>query len=122
MTALQFQRALQKQDVWSANSDGVSFVNTFESQSGPGFHGRTGYMASWRPDHLNRLAIKVIGSPFKTIENAEEACNAMLEHLNDGDLELKRAWRKGAADWRHIQLPPNRASDLDHAAGPNGPY
>jgi hypothetical protein len=59
MTALQFQRALQKQDVWSANSDGISFVITFESQSGPGFHGRTGYMASWRPDHLNRLAIKV---------------------------------------------------------------
>jgi hypothetical protein len=46
----------------------------------------------------------------------------MLEHLNDGDLELKRPWRKGAADWRHIQLPPNGASDLDHAAGPNGPY
>jgi hypothetical protein len=85
MTAVQFQRALQELDVWSAKSDGISFVITFENPSGPGFHGRTGSMASRRPDHLNRLAIKVIGSPFKTIENAEEACNAMLRHLNDGD-------------------------------------
>jgi hypothetical protein len=83
MSALQFQRALQKLDAWSANSDGISFVITFESQSDSGFHGRTGYLASWRPDHLNRLAIKVIGSPFKTFENAEEACNAMLRHLNE---------------------------------------
>jgi hypothetical protein len=84
MTALTFQRTLRELDVWSAHSDGFSFVITSESQSGSGFHGRTGYLASWRPDHLNRLAIKVVGSPFKTFENAEEACNAMLRHLNDG--------------------------------------
>ena len=111
MTALQFQRALQKQDVWSANSDGISFVITFESQSGPGFHGRTGYMASWRPDPSEQACYQ------GPIENAEEACNAMLEHLNDGDLELKRPWRKDAADRRHIQLPPTGLR-LDHAAGP----
>jgi hypothetical protein len=84
MTALQFQRTPKELDAWSANSDGFSFEITFEGQSGPGFHGRTGYLASWRPDHLNRLAIKVVGSPFKTFENAEQACNAMLSHLNDG--------------------------------------
>ena len=84
MTALQFQRTLKELDVWSANSDGFSFMITSESQSDPGFRGRAGYLASWRPDHLNRLAIKVVGSPFKTFENAEEACNTMLSHLNDG--------------------------------------
>ena len=84
MTALKFRRTPKELDVWSANSDGFSFVITCESQSGPGFHGHAGYLASWRPDHLNRLAIKVIGSPFKTFENAEQACNAMLSHLSDG--------------------------------------
>jgi hypothetical protein len=90
MTALQFQRTLNELDAWSANSDGFSFLITFESQSGPGFHGRTGYLASWRPDHLNRLAIKVVGSPFKTFENAEEACNAMLSYLTTASIAETR--------------------------------
>jgi len=84
MTALQFQRTPRELDVWSANSDGFSFVISFERQPDLGFQGRTGYLASWRPDHLSRLAIKVVGSPFNTFENAEEACNAMLKHLSDG--------------------------------------
>lgn len=83
MTALQFHRALQGLDVWSASSNGISFVITYESQTGPGFQGRVGFLASWRPDHSNRMAIKIIGSPFKTFAKAEEACNDMLRHLND---------------------------------------
>ncbi len=85
MTPLQFHRALEEMNVWSASSDGFSFVISFESPTGPGFHGRTGYLASWRPIYVGLGAIKVIGSPFESLENAEEACNAMLKHLKDGD-------------------------------------
>ncbi|XIA62831.1 hypothetical protein ACFIOY_25860 [Bradyrhizobium sp. TZ2] len=87
MTPLQFHRALEHMDVWSASSDGFSFVISYESPTGPGFHGRAGYLASWRPLHLNSLAIKISGSPFETFAKAEEACNAMLDVLikqNDG--------------------------------------
>ena len=82
MTPLQFHRALEHMDVWSASSDGFSFVISYESPSGPGFHGRTGYLASWRALQLNSLAIKIGGSPFDTFAKAEEACNAMLDVLN----------------------------------------
>lgn len=82
---LQFHRALQGLDVWSATSDGRSFVISYESPTGPGFHGDPGYLASWRPLQPNSVAIKIGGSPFETFANAEEACNAMLEDLNEKD-------------------------------------
>ena len=50
--------------VWNATSDGFSFVISFASRTG--FHGNPGFVASWRPIHQNRSAVKVIGSPFKT--------------------------------------------------------
>ena len=81
MPALQFHRSAEELDVWSASSGGLSFVITYESPTGPGFHGRPGYLASWRPLQHGSGAIKVIGSPFKTFADAEDACNAMLEHL-----------------------------------------
>jgi hypothetical protein len=85
MTSLQFHRAVEHMDVWSATSDGFSFVISHESPTGPGFHGRIGYLASWRGLHSNSLAIKIGGSPFGTFAEAEEACNAMLDVLkNDG--------------------------------------
>ncbi len=62
-------------------SGGFSFVISYESRSGPGFHGHTGFVASWRPIHQNTGAIKIGGSPFKTLAEAEEACKAMLGHL-----------------------------------------
>jgi hypothetical protein len=37
--------------------------------------------ASWRPLYLGTRAIKIIGSPFKTFESAEAACNEMLNHM-----------------------------------------
>ncbi|HWX30262.1 MAG TPA: hypothetical protein VNZ53_22835 [Steroidobacteraceae bacterium] len=67
--------------IWKANSNGFSFVISYESRSGPGFHGRTGFVASWRPIDQNRSAIRVGGSPFETRAEAEEACEAMLGHL-----------------------------------------
>jgi hypothetical protein len=68
-------------EIWNASSNGFSFVISYESRSGPGFHGDTGFVASWRPIHQNRGAIRIGGSPFKMLTEAEEACKAMLGHL-----------------------------------------
>lgn len=68
-------------NLWLANSDGFSFVISFASTTGPGFHGRPGYVASWRANSDSSGAIKVSGSPFKTYDDAEKACNRVLEHL-----------------------------------------
>ncbi|MCP3462638.1 hypothetical protein NLN62_20395 [Bradyrhizobium sp. CCGUVB23] len=75
--ALQFYRGIEHLEIWSASSDGFSFVMIYESPTGPGFHGSLDYVASWRPLYQSRGAI----SPFKTFVDAEEACNAMLIHL-----------------------------------------
>ena len=80
--ALEFSRIVspvEDMDIWNASSNGFSFVISYESRSGPGFHGRTGFVASWRPIDRNRCAIKVGGSPFQTRVEAEEACKAMLQ-------------------------------------------
>jgi hypothetical protein len=89
--ALQFSRVVspvEDMEVWNASSDGFSFVISYENSSGPGFHGRSiskpqtyGFVASWRPIHQNRCAVRVIGSPFKMRAEAEEACKVMLGYL-----------------------------------------
>ena len=79
---LRFQRAIVEMEIWSANSDGYSFaISFFKTFTGPGFHGRPGYVASWRPLTGGRGAIRIIGSPFKSFEEAEVACDAMLINL-----------------------------------------
>ncbi|WP_084029634.1 hypothetical protein [Bradyrhizobium sp. LMTR 3] len=82
--ALHFSRvapAIEELEIWSASERGFSFVISNENTSGPGLHGRPGFVASWRPISLNRHAIKVGGSPFKTFAEAEKACEAILAHL-----------------------------------------
>ena len=82
--ALHFNRvgpATADLEIWSASERGFSFVVSHESSSGPGLRGRSGFVASWRPILINRPAIRVGGSPFKTFADAEHACEAMLEHL-----------------------------------------
>jgi hypothetical protein len=82
--AMEFTRVaspVEDMEIWNASSGGFSFVISYESRSGPGFHGHTGFVASWRPIHQNKRAIRIGGSPFKTLAEAEEACNAMLGHL-----------------------------------------
>jgi hypothetical protein len=67
---MQFTRVVglvEDLEIWNASSGGFSFVITF--------------VASWRPIHQSSRAIKVGGSPFETLTEAEEACKAMLEHL-----------------------------------------
>ena len=83
--AMEFTRVVspvEDMEVWNASSNGFSFVISYETRSGPGFHGRTGFVASWRPIDQNRSANRVGGSPFKTLAEAEEACNAMVGFLN----------------------------------------
>jgi hypothetical protein len=62
---LQFHRAVEQMEIWSATSDGYTFVISFESFTGPGFHGRPGYVASWRPIYQGRGAIRITGCPSK---------------------------------------------------------
>ncbi|MCP3392124.1 hypothetical protein NLM27_25390 [Bradyrhizobium sp. CCGB12] len=78
---LQFHRAVEHLEVWSATGRSFSFVITYATPTGPGFHGRSGYVASWRPLGDSRGAIKIGGSPFRTFATAEGACNRMLEYL-----------------------------------------
>ena len=81
---MQFSRVItpvEEIQIWTATSCGFSFVISYESRSGPGFHGNPGFLASWRPIYRNTPAIKVIGSPFKTMTDAEQACEVMLGYL-----------------------------------------
>ena len=68
--ALTFNRAAQGVEIWSAISDGFSFVISHATRNGPGFHGHPGYVASWRQLHRGNGAIKIGGSPFKTFAEA----------------------------------------------------
>jgi hypothetical protein len=84
--AMEFTRVInpvEDMEIWSASSGGFSFVVSYENHSGPGLHGHPGFVASWRPIDRNRSAIKIGGSPFKTLAEAEKACEAMLEYLTD---------------------------------------
>ena len=90
---MQFSRVIlpvEDIQIWNASSDGFSFVISYESRSGPGLQGNAGFVASWRPVHQNRSAVKVIGSPFKSLTAAEQACEVMLEHLISDSPSLRR--------------------------------
>jgi len=81
---MQFSRVIlpvEEIQIWNASSDDFSFVISYESRSDPGLKGNPGFVASWRPLYQNRFAVKVIGSPFKTLTAAEQACEVMLGHL-----------------------------------------
>ena len=82
--SLQFHQAVENMDVWSASSADISFVITFASPTGPGFHGRRGFLASWRPLYSSKGAVEVTGSPVETFAEAERACNTKLEELEAG--------------------------------------
>jgi hypothetical protein len=65
--ALNFSRiapATEELEIWIASERGFSFVISNESSSGPGLHGRPGFVASWRPINLNRTAVRIGGSPL----------------------------------------------------------
>jgi hypothetical protein len=82
-TVMEFTRVAgpEQMEVWNASSDAVSFVISYGSRNGPGLHGETGFAVSWRPIDENRPAVGVGGSPFRTLAEAKEACNAMASVL-----------------------------------------
>jgi len=46
---MEFTRVIspvEDMEIWSGSSDGFSFVISYASRSGPGFRGRTGFVAS----------------------------------------------------------------------------
>ena len=91
---MQFSRVITPVEdiqIWNASSSGFSFVISYESRSGPGLQGIPGFAASWRPIYQNRSAVKVIGSPFKTFDAAEQACEIMLGHLISDNPSSRRA-------------------------------
>jgi hypothetical protein len=96
---MQFSRVVtpvEEIKIWNANSNGFSFVISYESRSGPGLQGNPGFLASWRPVYQNRRAIKVFGSPFKTMTEAEQACEVMLGYLiSDSPPSRPAAWTDG---------------------------
>jgi hypothetical protein len=81
---MQFSRVITPVEdiqIWNASSNGYSFVISYERRGGPGLQGNTGFLASWRPLYQTRPAVKIIGSPFKTLAAAEQACEVMLGYL-----------------------------------------
>jgi hypothetical protein len=93
---VQFSRVITPVEdiqIWNASSNGFSFVTSYESRTGPGLQGNPGFLASWRPMHQNRSAVKVIGSPFKSFTAAEQACEDVLRHLiSDSPSSRRPAW------------------------------
>ena len=91
---MQFSRVMtpvEDVEIWRASSNDFSFVISYASPSGPGLRGNIGFVASWRPIHENRSAVKVIGSPFKTFTAAEQACQDTLGHLINDSPSSRRA-------------------------------
>jgi hypothetical protein len=101
---MQFSRVItpvESIQIWNASSDGFSFVISYESRGGSGLQGATGFVASWRPIYQNRTAVKVTGSPFKTIAAAEQACEEILGYLiNDCPSALQASWTDRTVPFR----------------------
>jgi hypothetical protein len=73
---------LRDLEVWRAESSEYSFAISRASRNGPGLHDKPGFIASWRSRYNNRPAITVVGSPFATLAEAEQACQFMLGYLS----------------------------------------
>jgi hypothetical protein len=84
--ALQFHRAVEDMEIWSGSSDGFSFVITFESLAGPGFHGRPGYVASFRPLYQSSGAVRIGGSPLEPLGIFFLFFSAAKYSASDGNL------------------------------------
>jgi hypothetical protein len=93
---MQFSRVItpiEDIQIWNASSDGFSFVISYASRGGAGLQGNPGFVASWRPIYQNHFAVKVIGSPFKTLGAAEQACQDVLGYLTtDNPSSRPAAW------------------------------
>ena len=55
---MQFTRVIspvEDMEIWNASSDGFSFVISYESSSGPGFHGHTGFVSVVASDRSEQV-------------------------------------------------------------------
>ena len=110
---MQFSRVItpvEEIQIWNTSSNGFSFVISYESRSGPGLQGKPGFVASWRPIYQNRSAVKVIGSPFKTLIAAEQACEAMLGYLVSDSPSSQPGLLFPVEIWPHISAALAAAS------------
>jgi hypothetical protein len=73
---------LSDMEMWQASSSEYCFAISHEVQQESEVHGRPAFVASWRSRYNNKPAITVIGSPFATLADAKQACEAMLMHLS----------------------------------------
>jgi hypothetical protein len=94
--------AAEKLEIWSASECGFSFVISNESRDGPGLHGKPGFVASWRPIHINKSAIRVGGSPCKTFAEAEGGPRTTVPDDTPG-LTTRVAHQNGLRIARHAK-------------------
>jgi hypothetical protein len=69
-------------EMWQATSTEYSFAITHEIGQQSGAHGKPTFVASWRSRYNIKPAIAVIGSPFATLAEAKQACEAIFVHLS----------------------------------------
>ena len=102
---LQLHRAVETMEIWSASSGEYLFVISFENPVGPGFHGPTGYVASWRAAYIGRSAIRITGTPFKAFDETEAACDRVRPFTPLPDLPWPApASRSSSARYSSISL------------------
>jgi hypothetical protein len=81
---MQFTRVggpVEDLEIWSASSGGFSFVITYESRSGPGFHGRTGFLHDSTFDRKSTAAILIEAQRGDNEKAAELAGRLRLASL-----------------------------------------
>jgi len=79
--SLQFHRAVEDMEIWSATGDGFSFVITYETLPVPAFMDAS---PMWRRRGRSigvAARSRSGGLAFATFAEAEKACNTMLEYL-----------------------------------------
>jgi hypothetical protein len=91
--ALEFSRVVspvEDMDIWNANGNGFSFVISYESRSGPGFHGRTGFVASWvrsiKTGLRSGLAARLFKRELRPKKPARPCCESQLG-LEEGEMK-----------------------------------
>jgi hypothetical protein len=73
---------LSDMEMWQASSSEYAFAISHEIRQQSEAHAKSVFVASWRSRYNHKPAITVIGSPFATLAEAKQACEAMLMHLS----------------------------------------
>ena len=73
---------LSDMETWQATSSEYYFAISHEIRQASEVHDRPAFVASWRSRYNHKPAMTVIGSPFATLAEAKQACEALLIHLS----------------------------------------